>query len=63
MSKPWLPAYQSPAVSTMPRTSSTSRPLITPTTVCSASRASTARMSSSSTASSGRATIGVSVPS
>ena len=63
MSRPWLPAQARPSTPTSPATTSTSRPDTTATGSRAASRASVARIPADNVARSGRATMGVSVPS
>ena len=63
MSKPWLPATIRSSTPMRPWTTRRSRPLTTQTGQRCASARTAARMLSEMTASSGRSTIGVSVPS
>ena len=63
MSSPWLPTYAGPSMPTRSATTATSRPDTTATGSLAASRPTVSRIPSDNVASSGRATIGVNVPS
>ena len=63
MSRPWLPAWNSPVRPLRSRTSARSRPLTTATTAVSARRSTTRRIPGAMAAAAGSSTMGLRVPS